>query len=162
EGLEAGADDYLVKPFSAKELLTKVRSQVSISRARNHAEELLKQLFVNAPMAIGILRGPQFVIELANPLMLEIWDRERSEVIDNALMAALPELEGQGFDLLLSGVYTTGKRFVSEEHAVHLLRKGKLEQFFVKFIYEPLREADGHISGVIVLAHEITDLVNAR
>ena len=37
EGLKAGADDYLVKPFSARELVAKVASQVELSRLRREA-----------------------------------------------------------------------------------------------------------------------------
>ncbi len=36
EGLGAGADDYLVKPFSAAELLARVRANVELSRLRTH------------------------------------------------------------------------------------------------------------------------------
>ncbi|MFT7840353.1 SpoIIE family protein phosphatase [Saccharothrix sp. BKS2] len=36
EGLEAGADDYLVKPFSAADLLARVRANVQLARLRNH------------------------------------------------------------------------------------------------------------------------------
>ncbi|MFL9923408.1 ATP-binding protein [Herbaspirillum lusitanum] len=43
EGIEAGADDYLVKPFSANELLSRVKSQVDSSR-RRHAAKLALQL----------------------------------------------------------------------------------------------------------------------
>ncbi|WP_307787059.1 SpoIIE family protein phosphatase [Mycolicibacterium mengxianglii] len=35
-GLHAGADDYLVKPFAAAELLARVRANVELSRLRNH------------------------------------------------------------------------------------------------------------------------------
>jgi signal transduction histidine kinase len=34
EGLDAGSDDYVVKPFSARELLARVRSHLELARAR--------------------------------------------------------------------------------------------------------------------------------
>ncbi|MEG7364360.1 response regulator, partial [Pseudomonas citronellolis] len=36
EGLLAGADDYLVKPFAAAELLARVRANVELARIRNY------------------------------------------------------------------------------------------------------------------------------
>jgi signal transduction histidine kinase len=42
-GYDIGADDYLVKPFSAKELLARVRAQIRITRLHNHAVEILQQ-----------------------------------------------------------------------------------------------------------------------
>lgn len=43
EGLGAGADDYLVKPFSARELLARVRTHVELARARREWVERLEQ-----------------------------------------------------------------------------------------------------------------------
>jgi PAS domain S-box-containing protein len=39
EGMQAGADDYLVKPFSARELLSRVGSHLRLARARQEANE---------------------------------------------------------------------------------------------------------------------------
>jgi PAS domain S-box-containing protein len=36
EGLQAGADDYLVKPFAAAELLARVRANIELARLRGH------------------------------------------------------------------------------------------------------------------------------
>jgi signal transduction histidine kinase len=43
EGLDAGADDYLVKPFSARELLARVASQLQLARLRRESEAVLEQ-----------------------------------------------------------------------------------------------------------------------
>jgi len=39
EGLNAGADDYLIKPFNARELLARVRSQLEIVQLRGESQE---------------------------------------------------------------------------------------------------------------------------
>jgi PAS domain S-box-containing protein len=43
EGMEAGADDYLVKPFSARELLARVSAHLQMARLRHEASEALRQ-----------------------------------------------------------------------------------------------------------------------
>jgi signal transduction histidine kinase len=46
EGLQRGADDYLIKPFSARELLARVETQIGLARLRTEAmrrEQLARQ-----------------------------------------------------------------------------------------------------------------------
>ncbi len=40
EGIDAGADDYLVKPFSARELLARVQTHLELARIRQRTDEL--------------------------------------------------------------------------------------------------------------------------
>ncbi|MBA2301641.1 MAG: response regulator [Acidobacteria bacterium] len=60
EGLAATADDYVVKPFSARDLLARVDAQVVKARLRAvelHHARRVANLFSNAPVAIAVLRG---------------------------------------------------------------------------------------------------------
>jgi PAS domain S-box-containing protein len=43
EGLASGADDYLIKPFSARELLARVSAHLEMARVRREAEEALRE-----------------------------------------------------------------------------------------------------------------------
>ena len=46
EGIGAGADDYLIKPFSARELLARVESHIKLQRERKRSAEKLEQLML--------------------------------------------------------------------------------------------------------------------
>ena len=71
------------------------------------SEERLRNMIVQAPVAISILHSRDLVVETANSSMLEIWRKDAS-IIGLPLLEALPELEGQGFIELLHMVYDTG------------------------------------------------------
>src|SRR6202042_2087248 len=55
EGLDSGADDYLVKPFSARELMARVKSHLAIARIRTGASELERRLQLDAEMLAAIV-----------------------------------------------------------------------------------------------------------
>ena len=105
EALAASADDYLVKPFSARDLLARVDAQLLKSRARaierRHAQRLTS-LFTQAPIATAILRGPDHVYELANAAYRAIVGGR--ELVGKPIRLAIPELTGQGVYEMLDGV----------------------------------------------------------
>jgi signal transduction histidine kinase len=51
EGMGAGADDYLVKPFSARELLARVEAHLNMQRARRESEEAMRQMMAREQKA---------------------------------------------------------------------------------------------------------------
>jgi PAS domain S-box-containing protein len=162
DGLEAGADDYLVKPFSAAELLTKIRAQIKISKARGQAETHLRNLFTDAPVAIAIYRGAGHIIELANQRMLQYWGRSTEDTFNKSLFDAVPELESQGFRQVMDNVYQTGERFMSGEIGVQLLRYGKEETVYINLTVEALRDDEGRINGMMAVAADVTEQVASR
>jgi PAS domain S-box-containing protein len=162
EGYDTGADDYLVKPFSAKELTARIRSQINLSKTRDHYRQQLKNLFMQAPMAVSILKTENMVVELANNNMLKLWGKTLPEVINKPLRECLPEAINQGYEQLLLNVYRTGRPHIEEEAPFYNYTDGIAEKMYIKFIYQPLVEEDGNISGIVVLAHDVSQQVKSR
>ncbi|MEZ5285811.1 MAG: ATP-binding protein [Vicinamibacterales bacterium] len=165
EGLAASADDYLVKPFSARDLMARVETQVVKARVRRierrHARDLFR-IFAQAPVAVAVLSGPDHVIELMNPRCLDLVGGR--DVAGLPLRAALPELEGQGLIETLDRVRQTGEPFVGD--AVHLrLRTGPertLEDNYFDFVYQPLGGDRGNTDRIVVIGYDVTALSAAK
>ena len=51
EGMGAGADDYLIKPFSARELMARVEAHLNLQRVRRESEEAVLQLMAREQKA---------------------------------------------------------------------------------------------------------------
>jgi signal transduction histidine kinase len=165
EGLQAGADDYLEKPFSARELITRVEAQLLRAEVRAIQESHTRRLttiFQHAPVAIAILKGPQHVFEFANDSYLEI--AGRTAVVGHTIREVFPELEGQGVYELLDSVYRTGQPFMADSLRLEMRRRGAdtLEQVYFKFVYQPMPGASGEIDGIAVVATDVTELASAR
>ena len=117
---------------------------------------------LQTPSAMCVFRGPEFVVEIANDLMLELWGKKNSEVQNKPIFEALPEVKGQGLETVLENVYTTGEKFEAHERLVKLPREGEIEDVYVNFVYEALKEPDGTISGIVAVANDVTAQVDAR
>lgn len=162
EGLTVGADDYLIKPFSAKELVARVKTHLELGQLRAAAQTERNRLYAilrQAPAAVAVLRGPGLVFELANPRYEELV--QRTGLVGKPLLEVFPELEDQPIHEVLRRAYTTGERFVAREFPLKLRRtpQGELEDVYFDFTYEALRTPDGLVDGVMVIAFDVSDRV---
>jgi PAS domain S-box-containing protein len=122
----------------------------------------LHELFEQLPLAVAVLQGPEYVIELANPTVCTLWGRTPEETMGTALFELLPEIRDQGFKELLDEVVRTGQPYAASELPSVLVRDGKLDTLYWDFVYQPLRDPSGRVTGVTVLATEVSAQVNAR
>ena len=128
----------------------------------NISQESLALLLTQAPVALSMLMGDEFIIQVANPQILQLWGKP-PQIIGHKLIDALPELEGQPFMDILSQVRTTGKPYKGYQEFCYLVRNGKREECYFDFIYAPIfNDEETEIIGVSVVATEVTDQVNAE
>jgi len=143
-----------------KELEARVEARTHEVRAQQ-AE--LRRLFAQAPMAIVVLRGPQFIIEQANEQAERIWGRTAAQVLGRPHFEALADAAGQGFEELLTGVLQTGEPVVLHEVPIELERThtGQPNTGYYSIIFKPLRN-EQHVTGIAMMWTEQTDQVLAR
>jgi len=166
EGMRAGADDYLVKPFSARELVSRVRARLEIARAHAEtrlAQARLREQLMQAPIAVAILAGPEHVFEFANPCYLEMVGR-REDIVGRAFGQVFPELTAGPVFQMLNDVYANGQSFTADEYLVPLVRHGSgvPEDAYFQLTCQPVHDGVGTLVGIMVVAVEVTGQVQAR
>lgn len=136
--------------------VVEVTDQVLAEQYRNEENERLRGLFAQAPGIMAVLRGPEHVFELTNQSYLQLIGHR--QVVGRRAREALPEIVGQGFLELLDRVYTTGEPFVGHALPVRLQREpeGPLEERYIDFVYQPIRDERGAVSGIFVEGSDVT------
>ncbi len=149
---------------------TRVEEALRESQARERAARAaaerqqgeLERVFEQAPVAIAVYRGPQYIIELANPTVCRLWGRTQEQIIGKGLFEALPEVAGMGYEELLDGVMATGEPHVAHAMPAVHERDGRRDTVYWDFVYVAMYEDDGSIYGAMVVATEVTEQVLAR
>ena len=122
------------------------------------SEKRYALMLTESPFAFAIFKGKDMVVSFANNSIKAFWGKG-NDVEGRSFFDVLPEIVDQGFPALLDKVFTTGIPFYGNEVLVKLLRGGKMEETYFNFVYQPYLEADETISGVTVIAHDVTEQV---
>jgi PAS domain S-box-containing protein len=122
-----------------------------------HAElQHLRSLFDQAPGFVCVLRGPEHVFELVNSAYYQLIGYR--EILNKPVRDALPEFAGQGFFEELDRVFDSGTPFVGRSMRIFVQRHrgGDLQERFVDFVYQPIVNPKGTVTGIFVQGHDIT------
>ncbi|MBN8233576.1 response regulator [Corallococcus macrosporus] len=137
-------------------VLARAQAVQEVNRTLDDERRHLRRLFEQAPGFMCSLKGPEHVFELANRSYLQLVGNR--DLLGKPCREALPEVAGQGFIDLLDRVFKTGEPFVGHNVALRLQREPgtPMVDVFVDFVYQPIVEADGSVSGIFVQGHDMT------
>jgi PAS domain S-box-containing protein len=175
--LEVNGQWYIISAAPLEDERGQVNALIALAQeiterklAEQERERLLQSLklersrmtyiFENSPSFVAVLRSPEHIFEQVNPPYRQLIGGR--DVTGKPVREAVPEAQGQGLLELLDNVYRSGQPYVGTEMVVHINRAGKLDETFLNFVYQPMFETDGTVSGIFVHGVEVTDQVRAR
>ena len=155
EGLHAGADDYLVKPFTARELMARVGAHLKVARIRRGTAERESQLaaIVESSDDAIISKDLHGIIQSWNASASRIFGYAPEEAIGQSILLLIPpELHAEEFGIMAK--LASGQR-IDHYETQRLQKDGQLID--VSLTISPVRDAAGRVVGASKIARDISE-----
>jgi PAS domain S-box-containing protein len=137
------------------------REQIAMVKAEQQRARL-ERFFMQVPVAICILSGPEMVFELINPTFQALLpDRE---LLGRPIIKGVPEITDHPIAEQLKKVYQTGETYEGEQVLIRIASQQNQapEDYYFNFVFQALYDAKGKVDGILIFALNLTDLVLAR
>ena len=160
EGLQAGADDYLVKPFTARELIARVTTHVNMARLRRQTERerrLYDTILSNTPdLAYVFDLNHRFIY--ANKALLTMWGRTWEDAIGkNCLELGYPPWHAEMHDREIEHVIATKNPIRGEVPFT-----GTDGRRIYDYIFVPVLSPSGEVEAIAGTTRDITERTQAQ
>jgi PAS domain S-box-containing protein len=141
---------------------TEVTAQVKARQYLIESEGRFRNMIEQAPVAIALTRGEDFIFESVNPPMLRIIHKKHKDhVLGKSLREVLPELVSQPVFDILQDVLRTGVAFSGTEVETELANEGILQRRYFNISYSRIFDATG-TPFVLHMSADITEQVLAK
>lgn len=139
------------------DMFRRAQAVQEVNQALSQERQHLQDLFEQAPGFIAALSGTDHIFTMANAAYRNLVGRD--DLIGKPLREALPEIVEQGFIDLLDRVYRSGEPFIGRGVRAFLQQSAgdRAEEHFLDFVYQPIVDRDGNVSGIFVQGHDVTD-----
>ncbi|HEX5452989.1 MAG TPA: GAF domain-containing protein [Stellaceae bacterium] len=156
EGLEAGADDYLVKPFSARELLARIRANLGTARMRRELLAELQQTLETTDAGITHC-GRDLRYISANSAYTRLTGVPVEKIVGRPIVEVIGE---RAFAIIRPYVERVlrGER-ISYEAEIPWVNAAPR---WTRVAYTPATEADGTVTGWVASVADITEQKRAE
>jgi PAS domain S-box-containing protein len=172
EGLRHGADDYLTKPFSSRELLARVSAQLELLRVRREARQSLREsevrfreLVDQAPFSVQLLSPDGHTVRV-NFAWEELWGITLAQIADYNILKD-PQLEAKGIAPYLR------RAFAGEAVQIPPILYDPNETIpnrtrhadpvrWVSAVAYPIKDRDGRVQEVVLVHRDETARIRAE
>ncbi|MGD0938931.1 MAG: ATP-binding protein [Terracidiphilus sp.] len=160
EGLHAGADDYMVKPFTARELKARIATHVKLAKLRRQTERerrLYDTILSNTPdLAYVFDLDHRFIY--ANKALLSMWGRTWKESIGkNCLEIGYEPWHAAMHDVEIEQVIATKEPIRGEVPFT-----GTNGRRVYDYIFVPVLGPEGDVEAIAGTTRDVTERVNAE
>ncbi|WP_167509486.1 ATP-binding protein [Corallococcus llansteffanensis] len=150
------------KPVGVMALVVETTAKVLLERRLDNERKRFAQVFEQAPSFMAMLQGPSHRFELVNPGYQRLIGHR--EVLGRTVAEALPDAAAQGYCALLDQVYRGGEAYAATgaRYAVQAHADAPVIERYVDFVYQPIRDTSGEVTGIFVEGVEVTGRVLAE
>ena len=139
---------------------TDIEAQKTAKEVAVAERKKIYSLFMQAPVVILVMSGPDHVVELLNPVGLKYVGAR--QIIGRSIRESVPELAEQGLIDLIDEIYYSGQGRSIKAQPLKLKQGQKLEHVgYFDLFYEPIRDDNGLTTGILCMAMNVSEQVEA-
>lgn len=135
--------------------------KVKVVNQLKESDNRFKQFVDEAALGIVILNGPEMRIEIANDAYGRMIDKKTDDIIGKRFFDVIPETEPYFRDII-DKVRVSGESLYLYDYPYFVMVDGEKREGYLDLVYQPYRDSEKNITGVMVLCHDVTEKVIAR
>jgi PAS domain S-box-containing protein len=143
-------------------IVVETTERVLADRRNETQNRRLAEMFEQGPSFMALLEGPEHRFEFANASYLRLIGGR--ELIGKTVAEALPDAASQGYVNKLNEVFASGRSFSSagSRYAMEAVPGGAIDERYIDFIYQPLKDTTGQVTGIFVEGVDVTERKRAE
>jgi len=148
--------ENVTQAMNDTEHVNEMRAEISVQAQQISSLRYIADLFQQAPTFMAVLTGAEHRVAFVNGGYLKLIGHR--DIIGKTMAEGLPDATEQGYVTLLDQVFRSGDAYAADgaKYAVQPTPGGPVNERFIDFVFQPIRNAHGELSGILVQGVDVT------